>query len=152
MSARAQFLKAVTDQLGKPVLMGGTAPDVFDCSELVAWGVLQAGGVDQRGTHTAQRYHDETRELVGGTDVQQPGDLAFYGVDAAHVSHVAIVDEFGGVISADGATRAIKSLAVALANPSNRVRRHAAIRYRRDLPYLSVRRNVFVDDLDKVTR
>ena len=152
MSARAKFLKAVTEQLGKPVLMGGTAPDVFDCSELVAWGVLQAGGPDQRGTHTAQRYHDETRELDGGADVQQPGDLVFYGSDPAHVTHVTICDEFGGIISADGATSAIKSLSVALANPHNRVRRHNTVRYRRDTPYVSVRRNVFVDNLDAVSR
>jgi cell wall-associated NlpC family hydrolase len=151
LTARDRFLKAVADQLGKPVLMGGTAPDVFDCSELVAWGVLQAGGPDQRGTHTAQRYHDESRELADGEPIL-PGDLAFYGTAPDAVTHVTICDEYGGVISADGATRAIKSLSVALANPANRVRRHGTVRYRRDCPYVVVRRNVIVDKLDNVTR
>jgi hypothetical protein len=34
--ARVRFLKAATDMLGTVVLMGATAPDAVDCSELVA--------------------------------------------------------------------------------------------------------------------
>jgi hypothetical protein len=65
---------------------------------------------------------------------------------------VAVIDVFGGVISADGATSRITSLAVSMANPANRVRRHRSANYRKDLPYHAVRRFTLLDDLDRVTR
>lgn len=168
-SARAKFLRAVVEQLGKPVVWAAKSPEAFDCSELVAWAYLQAGGTDQRGTHTAQRYHDETRPLRPDEPVL-PGDLCFHGVyeqvkDGAghvvmrdgepelrlHVIHVTVCDEGDGVISADGATSAIRSLEVARANPTNRVRRHPKRQYRGE-PYFACHRNIALDALDHVTR
>lgn len=171
-SARARFLRAVTEQLGKPVVWAAKAPEAFDCSELVAWGLnVASGGKLQHGsTHTAQRYHDETRPLQQGEPVL-PGDLAFFGVyeqmrdasgavmrddsgeprTALRIVHVEVCDDFEGTISADGATSAITSLAVALANPANRVRRHPKRRHRKE-PYFAVHRNTFVDEADNVSR
>jgi hypothetical protein len=88
-----------------------------------------------------------------------PGDLGFFGHwEAAgdgkilRVTHVVIADEFGGCISADGATSSIKSLAVAMANPGNRVRRHNTLKYRKDCPYVAARRFISLDALDRVSR
>lgn len=145
MSARDKFLSAVIDQMGKTVLMGK-----LDCSELVAIGVKAAGGPDQSATHTAQRYHDETRELEPGEFVL-PGDLGFYGADSAHVIHVVIRLVGGHVLSADGATRAITDPDVAKARGAA-VRVHMSEYYRRDVPFLGWRRNLFVDRIDLVAR
>ena len=152
VTARDRFLKAVEEQLGKLVVWAAKAPDAFDCSELVAWGlnVASDGKLEHSATHTAQRYHDETRPLVDGEE-PLPGDLCFYGADAKSVIHVTVCDKYGGVVSADGATRSITSLKVALANPANRVRRHGKRRYRGEA-YFVVHRNLFVDELDRVSR
>jgi hypothetical protein len=160
-SARARFLRAVVEQLGKPVVWAAKAPDAFDCSEVVSWGLYVASGgkLKHSGTHTAARYHDETRPLPP-TEIILPGDLCFHGIyvkDEAtgdsklRVIHVTVCEAGEGVISADGATSAITSLEVAMANPANRVRRHPKRNYRKE-PYFSVHRNVYVDDLDRVTR
>lgn len=160
-SARARFLRAVVEQLGKPVVWAAKAPEAFDCSELVAWGleVASGGNLKHGGTHTAARYHDETREMLPDEPVL-PGDFCFHGIyvkDEAtgdsklRVIHVTVCDEADGVISADGATSNITSLAVSMANPANRVRRHPKRRYRGE-PYFSVRRNVYVDELDGICR
>lgn len=150
MTARDKFLTAVIDQMGKPVLMGGHAPDVFDCSELVAWGVLQAGGPDQRETHTAQRYHDEARPLMG-VERPEPADIGFYGFSHAQVIHVVIYLAGGHVLSADGATHSVTDLAVAKAHHAA-VRVHTGPDYRKDVPFLGWHRNTFVDALDLITR
>jgi hypothetical protein len=167
MSHRAAFLQAVEKRLGFPVLWGQKGPDAFDCSGLVTRSLLDVGGPDLTQLENAQALHDHTRALgAEPSDIQLPGDLVFYGLYEAvapspenlapeprlHVIHVAICDEFGGVVSADGATSAIKSLSVALANPANRVRRHNTIRFRRDTPYVVCHRNTLVDQLDQVSR
>lgn len=153
MSKRADFLKAVESHLGAPVLWAAKGPDAFDCSGLVTTALWQVGGPDLRHLANAQALHDHTRALGSGpTDLALPGDLAFYGADEKHIIHVATLDEYGGIVSADGATSHVTDLHVALANPANRVRRHDAVRYRRDTPYVAVHRNVYVDDLDKVSR
>ena len=150
MSARQKFITAVIEQLGKPVLMGAVAPDAFDCSELVAWGVKQAGGKNQSGTHTAQRYHDETRKLLD-IETPEPGDLGFYGADGSHVVHVVIYLAGGHVLSADGATRAIVDLETAKKKGAA-VRLHQNAGYYKSAPFLGWHRNTFVDELDLVTR
>ena len=159
-SHRVLFLKAMEALLGKPVVWAAKGPDAFDCSGSVTWCLKSVGGPDLTKTDNAQALHDETRALgAPTTEHPLPGDLAFYGVyegqgDAqkVHIIHVAVVDEFGGVISADGATSSIRSLQQALANPHNRVTRHALIRYRKDTPVVVVHRNTLVDELDLVSR
>lgn len=149
-----------------PVLWNGKGPDAYDCSGLVTCSLRDVGGPDLTSLENAQALHDHTRALgAGPTDTPIAGDLVFYGVYEAtaptpeqpapeprlHVIHVAVYDQYGGVISADGATSTIKSLSIALANPANRVRRHNTIRYRRT-PYVVVHRNDLVDQLDRVTQ
>lgn len=145
MSARVKFLEAVLEQLGSTVLWGK-----LDCSELVAIGVKAAGGPDQRGTHTAQRYHDETRKLLL-EERPVPADLGFYGRDGEHVIHVVIRLPDGRLLSADGATPSITDIDVARAQGAV-VRQHAAVDYRHDVPFLGWRRNAIVDAIDAVER
>lgn len=159
-SHRVLFLKAVEAKLGKPVLWGAKGDHAYDCSGSVTASLKEIGGPDLRATDNAHALHEKSRELgAPATEHPLPGDLVFYGVlegvgDTQKVRfvHVAVVDEFGGVISADGATPSIKTLSQAMANPANRVRRHNTIRYRKDCPVIVVCRNTLVDDLDLVSR
>lgn len=151
MSVRNRFCIYALERLGHVVLMGD-----LDCSDLVARALKDAGGPDWRETHTAARLHDEaSRELVAG-EQPLPGDLVFHGYTDGdgnlRVVHVGIWLAGGKVLSADGATRAVKTLEEAKANPRARVRLHESIQYRKDLPYLSVRRFTALDDLEGVTR
>jgi hypothetical protein len=142
-----------------PVLWSAKGPLAVDCSGSISVALVAIGGPDLRDTVNAQGYHDRTRLLVDG-ESPLPGDLVLYGGGPSTIEHVACYDEYGGVISADGATSHIDprvlgfdvALARALANPANRVRRHNTIRYRRDTPYIVVHRNVLVDRLDQVER
>jgi len=152
MSHRDRFVIHALAQTGQVVLLGD-----LDCSELVARALRDAGGPDWTKTHTAQRFHDEaSRKLVDG-EKPLAGDLTFHGftgeADAKlHVVHVGIWLDGGEVLSADGATSKIKTIEEAIANPNCRVRRHPSIRYRKDLPYLAVRRFTALDNLDRVSR
>lgn len=151
MNCREMFLQVVEDKLGLPVLWGRKGPEVFDCSGLVTWALLGVGGPDLRQTHNAQALFNRTRPLISArAEAPKAGDLVFYGNQRDHIIHVAVVDQFGGVISADGATPKITQLVIATANPHNRVTRHPSIRYRQDCKFVSVNRNTLVDVLDKV--
>jgi cell wall-associated NlpC family hydrolase len=150
VSARFRFLQLACEQLGRPVLWGAKGDDAFDCSGLVTWCLKKVGGPDLTKVDNAQALADATRELLPEESLQ-PGDLLFYGVGPHIIEHVAIYSG-SGVISADGATSHITSLAVALANPSNRVRRHDAIAFRHDLPFMARHRNTLVDSIDAIER
>lgn len=154
MSARDKFLDAVEALLGQPVVWGA-----LDCSETVALGVLAAsdGKLDQRQTHRAQTYHDETRPLLP-TERAIPGDLVFYGSLPMDVTkagpsiiHVGVILKNGKVLSADGATSRITDAKVAALNPNAKVAVHDTPHFRRD-PYVSIHRNTVVDSIEFVTR
>lgn len=161
---RERYLAAVVTLIGKPVLWSMKGPLAYDCSGSVTASVKLIGGRDLTLVENAQGLHEHSRLLhpeLGPLEKPLPGDLVFYGTSPLGIEHVATVDETGmGVISADGATSHIdprklgfdKALALALANPSNRVRRHALIDFRHDLQFHVVHRNTFVDELDGVSR
>ena len=163
-SYRARYLAAVVELLGKPVLWRMKGPLAYDCSGSVTGPLKAIGGPDLTLIENSQGLHDHSRKLrseLGPSERPLPGDLVFYGTGDTGIVHVATVDENGtGVISADGATSHIdpkvlgldRALGIALANSANRVRRHAKIDFRKDLPFHVVHRNTFVDDLDRVTR
>jgi cell wall-associated NlpC family hydrolase len=159
VSARESFVEAMTSLLGMPVLWSAKGPDAYDCSGSVTACLLKAGGPDWRQTHNAQGLHDATRTLVHG-ELPLAGDLIFYGNGPDRIEHVAVYTADGGIISADGATSHIdprkigfnQALALTMANPSHRVRRHGSVRYRDDTPYIAVHRNTLVDQVDDVTR
>lgn len=163
MSFRQRYLEAVIALIGTPVLWGQKGPLTHDCSGTVTASLKLIGGPDLTLLDNSQVLHNHSRLLrpePGPSERPLPGDLAFYGTSPLGIEHVATVDEHGtGVISADGATSHIdprvlgfdRALALTLANPSNRVRRHALINFRHDLPFYVVHRNTFVDDLDHVS-
>lgn len=169
MTHREQYLAAVEALLGMPVLWGAKGPDAYDCSGVVTASMKKIGGPDLTDIENSQALHDHSRALgwgpknlleyvkatgLDGHPLQKPlpGDLAFYGYSMDRIVHVATVDQYGGAISADGATSQITSLHIALANPSHRVRRHAKVDFRGDLPFWTVHRFVALDELDRVSR
>jgi cell wall-associated NlpC family hydrolase len=166
VSARDKAIHWALEHLELPVLMGyrgklrfdrgtrslmphGLAGLVFDCSGFVAAAMAAGGAADMSATHNAQMFHDETRELGPG-EGPRPGDLGFYGADALHVVHVVMWLAGGSIVSADGATWGITTLEQAKAAGA-RVRLHPSMAYRRE-PYQRVRRNVYLDAVDNVTR
>lgn len=64
-------------------------PLVFDCSGLVNWARMLAGGDDVRDTCNAQRLMDESLPVNQADPVL--GRLRFYGTDAKHITHVSIL-------------------------------------------------------------
>jgi cell wall-associated NlpC family hydrolase len=150
VTVREAFVLLCRAQWGRVVVMQGSMPDGLDCSEMIAWALGAMGCADMRGTHTAQRFHDESPALETFSEppLALPGDLCFYGVDAGHVSHVAVYDGRGGCISADGATWSVKTVEIAKTIPGARVRNHHDWRFRRDLPYASLHRNTWLDALE----
>lgn len=160
---RDRYVAAVIALLGKPVLWSAKGPLAYDCSGSVTAPIKSIGGRDITLIDNAQALHNETRPLVPGRELLLSGDLVFYGTSPLGIEHVAsyVIDEDGPcVISADGATSHLdprligfdKALELAMANPANRVRRHPAIDFRKDLPFHVVHRNTFVDELDLVSR
>jgi len=81
----AAALSVAESRIGAPYRYGGTGPDAFDCSGLVAYAYRQAGITLPRTA--AQQYAAVTpvrkREL-------RPGDLVFFRVDGRSVGHVGI--------------------------------------------------------------
>lgn len=152
MSARAAFVALAKSKLDCMVLWNSDGPTVFDCSGLVCYCLQAVGGPDLRGSHNAQRLHDETPNVKTLSEPGLPyeGDLVYYGTDAAHVVHVAIWLDGGGCISADGATKAVTTLAAAKASGA-KVRAHTRLRYRK-APYIEVHRFTHLDALDGLVR
>ena len=149
--ARGRFVQLALSKLGSVVLWAEQGPDVFDCSGLVMW-CLEGVGAKLKD-HNAQMLADVTPDLVTAPGAQPlPGDLCFYGHNPAQISHVSIWLAGGGCISADGATSRIRDLKTARASQSCRVRFHDVALYRRDLLFFAIHRNLFLDDLDKVSR
>ncbi len=149
--ARSRFCQLLLSKLGSTTLWAAQGPDAFDCSGLVMWGLLGVGA--KIHDHSAQMFSDETPSLVTAPGaVPLPGDLCFYGLGPAAVSHVAVWLAGGKCLSADGATSKIRTLSVALSKPGCRVRLHDSANYRADLPYFQIHRNTFLDKLDRVTR
>lgn len=147
--ARQRFCQLALSKIGSTVLWAAQGPDTFDCSGLVMW-ALESVGV-KMPDHNAQMMADKTPNLVTAPGADPlPGDLGFYGPDAAHVEHVVIWLAGGRILSADGATSLVKDLKTAKANSSARVRLHDSAAYRSG--FLGIHRNTFLDALDNVSR
>lgn len=86
-------------KIGAPYRLNASGPTAFDCSGLVQWAYMQAGGVDVPRTRTA--LHDLSVRVP--VEDAEPGDLLF--ADGSP-SHVAIFAGDGKVIHAgeDGVT------------------------------------------------
>ena len=145
MNSRDIFCLLLRSKVDRWSVWGQKGPTYFDCSGLVTWALYAATGKDLRGTHNSQRLHDESPALDAPPGfVAQPGDLCFYGADAAGVSHVAVWLSDSECISADGATPKILNPKDVEAHRDYRVRIHKSPRFRGDLPYFAIHRNQWV--------
>lgn len=136
-ASRSRFLVSVVSQIRAPYVWNakGQIVDghrVFDCSGLVTWSFLQAGGPDWRGTHNSDGLFAwlppvEVAEL-------QAGDLLFWGTPArgttpADPEHVGVYLGGGVLVSAAGGGRHTLTLLDA-AKAGAMVRAEASIYYR----------------------
>jgi cell wall-associated NlpC family hydrolase len=84
-NAGAAALLAAQSRIGTPYRYGGSGPDAFDCSGLVAYAYRQAGVTLPRTA--AQQY--ALARPVPRTELR-PGDLVFFRWSGREVSHVGI--------------------------------------------------------------
>lgn len=89
----AQAVARAQSQVGTPYVWGGNQPGGFDCSGLVQWSYGLSGS--NRTTYTQQAMGPHHYDVQNA----QPGDLYFWGSDAAP-HHTAIATGNGGYIQA----------------------------------------------------
>jgi cell wall-associated NlpC family hydrolase len=78
-------LLAAQSRVGAPYRYGGSGPDAFDCSGLVAYAYQQAGITMPR---TAAQQYALARPVPRSE--LRPGDLVFFRLSGREVSHVGI--------------------------------------------------------------
>lgn len=97
------IVAAAESQIGKPYVWDApldytqTNPSGFDCSGLTQWSVYHGAGV-KISHNTVTQYSTDGLTKIPAAQAQ-PGDLVFYGVEAAP-HHVAIFVDAGTVIDA----------------------------------------------------
>jgi cell wall-associated NlpC family hydrolase len=99
-SAAGKAIAFARAQLGLPYQWGGNGPPAgdkgYDCSGLTTAAYASAG---IRLPRTAQTQYDAGPLLPAGSE-PAPGDLAFFGNDPNHVTHVGLVTTPGHMIDA----------------------------------------------------
>lgn len=115
---------------GTPYIYGGNDPALMvDCSgSICAW--LRRHGLWGERDFSAQMLHDyftgKEVKLGGGvalsgdgidcrTTAYRPGNVAFFGRDAAHISHVALLVDHFWMIEAAGGGSGTRTLSAAIA-------------------------------------
>jgi cell wall-associated NlpC family hydrolase len=83
--AGAAALLAARSRIGTPYRYGGSGPEAFDCSGLVAYAYQQAGVAVPR---TAAQQYALARPVP--REELRPGDLVFFRLSGRSVSHVGI--------------------------------------------------------------
>jgi len=100
---RETILETALGQVGRPYRYGGSTPDGFDCSGLVAYSYAQAG-ISVPHYTTALRKAGSRIDL----DDARPGDLLFYRFEKSPNSlHVAIYLGHGKMVHAPAAGREV---------------------------------------------
>ena len=83
--SRELLLRAAESRLGAPYRYGGSGPDAFDCSGLVAYAHRQVGVAVPRTA--ADQFAAATP--VGRGELK-PGDLVFFRLSGRRIGHVGI--------------------------------------------------------------
>lgn len=94
---RFKFLAEALRHAGEPYIWAAKGPNQFDCSGLVTYAILAAGGKDRRAFFNADKMYHEFEPVAS----PQQGDLVFYGV-AGHAHHVMIYMGCGCVYGSSG--------------------------------------------------
>ena len=98
---RQYIINLATKLIGTPYVWGGEKPYIgLDCSGYVIF-ILQVFEILSNGDWTAAALS----KIYERTKTPLPGDLAFYGSDDSHITHVAVVLNSKNAISAHGAGR-----------------------------------------------
>jgi cell wall-associated NlpC family hydrolase len=108
-------LAIAVDMIGTPYRYGGTSPRGFDCSGLVYYAYSKAGIHAPRTTTAQYRQTERVAESR-----LQPGDLVFFTLSKATVSHVGIYAGDGRFIHAPSSGKLVGY--ASLHNPYWRVR------------------------------
>lgn len=89
-SRKVDFLNSLFCQMGKPYVLGGSGPDVFDCSGLAYYCLNEAGY--QIGRRTAAAYAaNDAWQRIDGIGRLEPGDLMFFKTpNDEKVSHMGV--------------------------------------------------------------
>jgi cell wall-associated NlpC family hydrolase len=90
------FINAAAAQLGKPYVLGGKGPDVFDCSGLVYYALNSSGY--QIDYMTSAEWAASSYTVIGAASLQRGDILCFKG-------HVGIYLGNGSMIEANGTVR-----------------------------------------------
>ncbi len=93
---------AADSMVGAPYRYGGQSPRGFDCSGLVHYAYRHAG-IDVPRTTGAQRRGARPVAL----DAIRPGDVLFFELDGAKVSHVGIYAGAGSFIHAPSTGKSV---------------------------------------------
>lgn len=125
------FLSYLMAMVNVPYRWGGANPLTgLDCSGFILW-VLRFTDFRIDGDTTAQGLHDLLLDMGTPVDTPRLGDIAFYGMDPNHVTHVMMcVDEYR-VIGATGGDARVKTLEDA--KQRSACVRGDRLRYRKDL-------------------
>lgn len=102
--------------------------NTHDCSGTVTDALHQVTGVDLRGTHNAQKLHDECEPV----ETPEEGDLAFYGKSKDQISHVMVCLADGRVVGASGGNSKTTTPDIAKASGA-KVKYQTNPSYRKDL-------------------
>lgn len=128
-ASRESFLLVCRALEGTSYGWGGKKPPQLDCSGLVTYSLLCAGGPDLRQTHNSDALWAELPETLA----PRAGDLAFYGPqgDPQHVV-VCLGGEDGEIIGANGGGKNTRTLIDAQLQRAC-VKRKPSPKYRPDL-------------------
>lgn len=89
--SREEFLKYAEKHFsGKPYVMGGTGPTVYDCSGMVMT-ALKHFGIDAGRTTTAMQASGSLKRLGKSYHLGKPGDLYLFGHGNGAGGHVGIL-------------------------------------------------------------
>lgn len=111
---RQVIIRLALSSRGIPYIWGGALPaHGMDCSGFIVW-LLQVAGVLQRGDWTAQALSDVFGPpFTLGILEAHPGDLAVFGSNRLHITHVMMLTDKDELTGSSGGNHTTTSRAEA---------------------------------------